>query len=594
MGFGRHLLLAASILIVGVSSLKAQDSETGIPIDNQLTIAKCGGCHQRDANGMMRRLSYIRTSPEVWEQAIKRMVRLNGLVIKPEEAHEILRYLSANNGLAPEEAKPVFWEAEHRLFRDQSDKIPDNALQHTCNYCHTIGRVLTQRRTRSDYDKLVAMHLGLFPGAENTFRPRTLASSPDEAPVNLSSPTGSYPTVVPAMSMTPTPLVPGKYPVDVAVDYLSKAQPLMTPEWRAWKAVMRTPKLEGQWMLTGYQQGKGRVFGIVTLQPSGSPDEFITKTEIEYPQSGTKLTLSGKGIVYTGYSWRGRSTNTGTGSKSLDPGLNPQQWREALFVSRDGNTIDGRWFWGGYQEFGIDAHLTRIGTVPLLAGAGSFALRSPSTSTLKLYGANFPADLKPSDIDLGAGVKVSKVVSHDSLTASLEVQVDPNLPNGIRDISLGHSTSEKAIALYNKIAYIKVFPDASMARLGGVIAAKQFAQFEAIAYASSSGSTSPAPDDVPLGPVTANWSLEEFVSTPGDDDKNFVGKINDSGLFTPNIEGPNPERRKQANNFPTNNWGDVWVSATFKPEGGQEMKARSFLVVTIPVYMRYDQPEVGN
>src|SRR5216110_1565236 len=117
----------ATLLAAGTGLVSAQDSSPGIPIDHQLTITKCGGCHQRDANGMMRRLSYIRTSPEVWEQAIKRMVRLNGLVIKPEEARDILRYLSANNGLAPEEARQSFWEAEHRMFRDQSDKIPSDA-----------------------------------------------------------------------------------------------------------------------------------------------------------------------------------------------------------------------------------------------------------------------------------------------------------------------------------------------------------------------------------------------------------------------------------------------------------------------------------
>src|SRR4030095_2375986 len=163
------LLLLITEVVAGAQEVV---STPGIPIDHQLTITKCGGCHHRDPNGMMRRLSYIRTSPEVWEQAIKRMVRLNGLSIKPEEAREILKYLSANNGLAPEEAKPIFWEAEHRLFRDQSDKIPDDALQQTCNYCHTIGRVLSQRRTREDYEKLINMHLGLFPGAENTLKPR--------------------------------------------------------------------------------------------------------------------------------------------------------------------------------------------------------------------------------------------------------------------------------------------------------------------------------------------------------------------------------------------------------------------------------------
>ena len=87
----RNTLGSSALLILCASILGAQETEPGIPIDHQLTIAKCGGCHQRDANGMMRRLSYIRTTPEVWEQAIKRMVRLNGLAIKPEEAREILQ-----------------------------------------------------------------------------------------------------------------------------------------------------------------------------------------------------------------------------------------------------------------------------------------------------------------------------------------------------------------------------------------------------------------------------------------------------------------------------------------------------------------------
>src|SRR5213593_5082229 len=125
------------------------------------------------------------------------MIRPNGVVLKPEEARDILRYLSNNNGLAPEESKLVFWEAEHRLFRDQSDKIPDDALQHTCNYCHTIGRVLTQRRTRDDYEKLINMHLGLFPGAENQLRPRRPSGPEPEIPAAFYAPTGGNPAIVP-------------------------------------------------------------------------------------------------------------------------------------------------------------------------------------------------------------------------------------------------------------------------------------------------------------------------------------------------------------------------------------------------------------
>jgi quinohemoprotein amine dehydrogenase len=569
------------------------DPDPGIPISDQLTINKCGGCHSRDSSGMMRRLSYMRTTPEVWEESIKRMVRLNGLSIKPAEAHDILRFLSANNGLAPEEAKPIFWEAEHQLFRDQSDKVPDDALQHTCNYCHTIGRVLGQRRTRADYEKLVATHVGLFPGAENQFRPRRTSGSMEEGPVAVTVSGTGYPA---AMATPPTPVAArtdGKYPVDVAVEYLAKNQPLITPEWTAWKAAMRTPGLTGKWMLIGYQQGKGRVFGTVTIEQGASPDEFTTKADLEYATTGVSFSRTGKSIVYTGYSWRGRSLNA-KGTVSADPSSDPKEWREAMLVSRDANVIDGRWFWGGYQEFGIDAHLVRIGTQPMLAGASILAVQTPSTPTVKLYGENFPATLKPGDFDLGPGVKVSRVVSRTTTTADVELKVDSNLPTGMRDISMGRSTAERSIAVYDKVAYIRVTPDASMARLGGTIADKQFAQFEAIAYSAGPDGKPNTPDDIPIGPISAHWGLEEFESTPNDDDVKFVGKINDNGLFTPNLEGPNPERKKQSNNYPTNNWGDVWVTASYDGPGAPPMKARSFLVVTIPVYMHYDQPEVSQ
>ena len=480
---GKNLIcpVVLGVLMAAVAFAQTPSPE-GIAIDDQLTLTKCGGCHPRDANGMMRRLSYIRTTPEVWEESIRRMVRLNNVALKPEEAHQILKYLSYNNGLAPDEAKPIFWEVEHRMFRDQSDKIPDEALQHTCNYCHTIGRVLSQRRTRADYEKLINMHLGLFPGAENTLRPRKPVEL-EELPAELTAPNGSNPYIVPNIP-SPVPIrTDGKYPADVAIDYLAKAQPLITPQWTAWKAAMRTPNLTGKWMLVGYQQGKGRVFGTLTVTAGAAPDEFVTKTEIEYATSGITAALSGKGVVYTGYSWRGRSTGPKT-TQSADPGTSPTELREALLVSRDGNTMDGRWFWGGYQEFGIDAHLVRIGSTPLLAGASSFSIQSPSTTEVRLYGANFPADVKPADFDFGNGISAKRVVKRTPTVVTLEVEANAKLPTGIRDISYGRSTAERAIAVYDKIAYIKILPDASMARLGGTIAAKQFAQFEAMAYAA--------------------------------------------------------------------------------------------------------------
>ena len=105
------LLVAATGSLFGQTGAPVQ----GIPIDHKLTLEKCGGCHPRDRAGMMSRISYMRTTPEVWEQAIKRMIRLNGVTATPAEVREILKYLSNNNGLAPEELEPVFWEVDHSL-----------------------------------------------------------------------------------------------------------------------------------------------------------------------------------------------------------------------------------------------------------------------------------------------------------------------------------------------------------------------------------------------------------------------------------------------------------------------------------------------
>src|SRR6202166_1884857 len=179
----------AAIIILIAASKGAQCAAqvTGIPIDHKLTIEKCGGCHKTDQNGMMGRLSFTRTTPEIWQQTIKRMIRLNGVVATPADVREIVKYLSNNNGLAPEEMAPAFWEVDHSLPGHQFDYVPD-ALGKTCNYCHTIGRVLLQRRTREDYEKLASFHVGLFPGAENQFHPPRSRRNAFPTPARIDDP----------------------------------------------------------------------------------------------------------------------------------------------------------------------------------------------------------------------------------------------------------------------------------------------------------------------------------------------------------------------------------------------------------------------
>ena len=75
----------------------------------------------------------------------------------------------------------------------------------------------------------------------------------------------------------------------------------------------------------------------------------------------------------------------------------------------------------------------------------------------------------------------------------------------------------------------------------------------------------------------------------------FVGQIDaKSGRFTPNIDGPNPARRGSRNNI-----GDVYAVAAYAPEAAagkpaKTLRARAHLLVTVPLYMRWEPVNAGR
>ena len=52
----------------------AEQADEGIPVTSDSCRQKCSGCHRADDKGRMTRISYRRTTPEGWEETIKRMV----------------------------------------------------------------------------------------------------------------------------------------------------------------------------------------------------------------------------------------------------------------------------------------------------------------------------------------------------------------------------------------------------------------------------------------------------------------------------------------------------------------------------------------
>src|SRR5262245_45709183 len=143
-----------------------------------------------------------------------------------------------------------------------------------------------------------------------------------------------------------------RHPFEKAVDHLSKTFPLKTPEWTAWSANMRPARLEGTWALTGWEPGKGAIYGRVTITAAtSSPEDFTTSATYRVARTGETITRTGRGIVYTGFQWRG-----GSSTQAADSSL-----REVMMVDRNWRTMEGRWFSGGYDELGIDVKLERIG-----------------------------------------------------------------------------------------------------------------------------------------------------------------------------------------------------------------------------------------
>ncbi|HEV2688735.1 MAG TPA: quinohemoprotein amine dehydrogenase subunit alpha [Bryobacteraceae bacterium] len=533
-----------------------EEIDSGIPVTSELVRRTCSPCHKADEKQRLSRISWRRTTPEGWEETIKRMISLDGLKLEPADAREILRYLSNHHGLAPEEARPAAFEAEKRMI--EYKYTADKDVETVCIKCHSMGRVISQRRSKSEWELLIAMHRGYYPLSD--FQAFRRGGPPQTEP----GPDGRPPD--------------NRHPMDKIIPPLSSALALKTPEWSAWSANMRAPKLAGRWAFSGYQSGKGFYYGVTTIRATGKEDEFETETRYVRSKTGAVFTRQGKAIVYTGFQWRGRSF------AGPDYPL-----REVMFLDRNQRELTGRWFTGAYDEIGIDVTMKRIGNDPLVLGVERTALQTGSTTEVQIHGSNFPANLAASAIDFGSGVTVKRVISATPDLAKVEVEVAKNAVIGPRDVGVAGAFREGAAVVYDKIDGIKVRPQAGMARVGGANFPKQFQQFEAIAFSNGPDGKPDTKDDLNLGPIEVTWSIDEYTATFNDDDKAFVGTIDDNGLFTPNIDGPNPKRRNNADNY-----GDVWVVATFKLPDGKILRARAHLLVTVPLYIKFDQPEVAQ
>src|SRR5262249_53069132 len=301
-------------------------------------------------------------------------------------------------------------------------KYTDRDTEATCTKCHSMGRIISQRRTKEEWELLIAMHRGYYPLSD--FQAFRRMGPPQREP----GPDGRPPD--------------NRHPMDKAIAHLSGAFPLKTPEWAAWSATMRPPRLAGRWALSGYQTGKGPVYGTVTIRADAeSDDEFVTETRYVYARSGRETKRSGKALVYTGFQWRGRSSEGNADAGAM---------REVMTVDRDWRQMTGRWFTGAYDETGIDVRLERIGHDAIVLGTDTQRLRTGTRGNrVRIDGANFGANPAARDIDFGPGVRVERVVSAAAEAIVVDVDVAAEATVGVRDLFVGAAFKPAALVVYD-------------------------------------------------------------------------------------------------------------------------------------------------
>lgn len=596
---------------------KPKEPRRGIPVEDLVVHAQCSRCHALDDKKQMTRISYVRKSPEGWSESIKRMGRLHGLQLSPENAKYIVRSLSNSHGLARSEAERGLYSSERRVH--WSEEQNDQDFKRACAQCHTLGVVLLQQRDDEEWQLLRATHVAMFPLA----RGQMGGGPPEDEPRRFgggnaggaASATGAGGgggrgggndrgrgdgNEMPTASLG-----------DRVLQKLSKDQPLFTPAWEKWTRNRRPVPLAGTWSASGHETGRGDFTGTVELTRSGD-DEYDVRWNLAFAD-GTRVERTGKGVLYAGYSWRGRCKDVGPGAST---------WKEVLLLDDAWQSFRGRFFTGDYDEIGADVTLSRDQKRPRVIAVGNRAIAVPSTGhRLDVQGEAFPPELRAEDFFVGEGLTVTAVERDSERHVTLVVDVAAGTSLGQRTVAYGSEPGAATVELYDTVDYVRIRPLQGLARVGGAKHPKQLERYEAFAVHRGPDQKPFTDDDVDLFQVRPRWALEEFRVRENDDDVAWVGSIDPvTGVFTPAVDGPNPQRKWQANNV-----GDVFVTAAVelevnvrpdppkppaKPAAGvpapdtvdkptaphepepprrerKTFRARAHLIVTVPLYVRW-------
>ncbi len=509
--------VGSAIALAVAAPAQAQDALS-------LLNEKCSACHERQADGGLSRISDVRKTPEGWFMNIFRMENLHGLEVTGEERSILIKYLSDTQGLAPSES------AGYRYVLERTpgaiDSAPNDELFTMCGRCHTFARVALQRRDEEEWRTLAHFHLGQYPTAEY----QALGRDRDWIGIATN---------------------------DVPPE-LAKIFPLETDAWTAWKD-KPSPDFSATWVTAGRRPGAGFSEGLVEITKTGD-DTYDTKIALNI--GGKAVEYDEKAIVYTGHEWRGsHSSPEGT-------------WREVLTASENGNTMTGRVFLRDNDVVGIPITSVRVeGADPQIIAVDPPYIKQGGTARVTIVGTGLGENL-----NFGDGVEVTNVVAQSPTKIVAELRASADAPIGPHDVTAGEAGVVEAFVVYDKVDGVVVTPGETIARVGGgggPIPSVP-AQFEAVGIMAGPDGEVGTDDDVVIGVMEAEWradNFDEFAAML--EDAKFAGTIDQNGLFSPGIAGPNPERHMS-----TNNVGNLAVIATVDDDGNK-VEGGGHLFVTV-------------
>jgi quinohemoprotein amine dehydrogenase len=497
-----------------------------------LIAERCSICHADDL-GRLQRIEAQRKTPEGWLMTIVRMQRAHGILLSDEERRALVKYLADNQGLAPAETAPARYALERRMNTVES--FPSEQFTQMCARCHSGARVALQRRTATEWERLVHFHLAQFP----TLEYQALGRDRDWFELALRE-------VVPA---------------------LAKEFAYGDEQWQKWK---QSPPVAvaGEWSVSGHLPGRGDFNAVMTVNPGKGKDLYALGLEGEYAD-GEKLIGRGSAVIYTGYEWRGKVE------------INGVEMRQVFAL--DGATLKGRMFHAEHDEIGADVLAARQdGGVSRIIAVQPSWLKAGEAATLTIVGANLDGEVK-----LPAGVELLSIVERGKGRVVVRARANRRAL-GAYPVQVGAAQGGE-LAVFDKIERIEVVPAYAIARVGdnGGAMPKVEARFDALAWARG------PQGDYRVGYVPAKWSLAPFNDDARRDrDLAFAGDIDARhGVFTPRAAGPNPLRHLM-----TNNAGNLAVTAEVKSDGKsggkgskQTLSAQAQLIVTV---QRWNDPPI--